>query len=87
MLMRTTEDAFICADEVGKLLGIGKSKAYQMVRQCNDELAKMGYIVIRGRCPRRYLEQKIYGLAESSVMGKSDLETGSMNSREQQKQI
>lgn len=85
--MQTTEDAFVRADEVGELLGIGKSKAYQMVRQCNDELAKMGYIVIRGRCPRRYFEKKIYGLAESSVTGQSDLKTRTMNSKEQQKQI
>lgn len=78
--MRTTEDAFIRADEVGALLGIGKSKAYQMVRQCNDELAKMGYIVIRGRCPRRYFEQKIYGLAENTTAGSPELEISTADS-------
>ena len=73
LLMRTMEEAFIRVEEIMQIMGIGQSKAYDLIRQskaydlirqCNEELEQMGFLVIRGRCPRKYFEQKIYGLSE-----------------------
>lgn len=43
---------FVTADELVQSLGISKGKAYQIIRQLNDELSKQGYIKIAGKCPR-----------------------------------
>lgn len=58
------KDAFIAVEEVMQILGIGKSKAYNIIKVYNAELEERGYLTIRGRCPRKYFEQKVYGYAE-----------------------
>lgn len=52
---------YVNADELVKSLGICKSKAYAIIRSLNLELAKEGYIIIAGKCPRKYFEKKYYG--------------------------
>lgn len=56
--MITTKKAFIDAKEVSQILGVGMTKAY------NAELDARGYYTMRGKCPRKYFEQKIYGYAD-----------------------
>ncbi len=55
------KDAFVDAKEVCQILGVGTTKAYAIIREYNKELAGQGFLTIRGRCPRRYFESKIYG--------------------------
>lgn len=50
---------FVTADELVQSLGISKGKAYQIIRQLNDELSKQGYIKIAGKCPRKYFEKRV----------------------------
>ena len=52
---------FITAAEVGEILGISRSKAYQLVRDMNKELKAQGYLTIAGKCPMQYFKQKFYG--------------------------
>lgn len=52
---------FITAAEVADMLGISRSKSYQIVRDINKELKKEGYITIAGKCPVQYFKQKFYG--------------------------
>lgn len=59
--MVSTNETFIKVDDVMKILGVGKTKAYDFIKICNAELAGRGYFVMRGKCPRKYVEQKIYG--------------------------
>ncbi len=40
---------FITASEVAEMLGISRSKSYQIVRDINKELKKKGYITIAGK--------------------------------------
>ena len=49
---------------VMELLGVGEGKAYEYMRQMNEELAKSGYLTIRGRVPRSYLEKRFFGLSD-----------------------
>lgn len=51
--------SFITVDEVCKCLGIGKSKAYQIIRQLNAELAKDGFITIQGKVSRKYFLERV----------------------------
>lgn len=54
------------AQEVTELLGgISSSKAYELIRQMNAELADKGFLTIRGKVPRSYLEKRFFGFSES----------------------
>ena len=53
---------FITANEVAEIMGISRTKAYQIVRSLNRELKEMGYITIAGKCPMQFFKQKFYGL-------------------------
>lgn len=43
---------FVTAQEVAEIMGVSRSKAYQIVREMNRELKSMGYITVSGnaRC-------------------------------------
>ena len=45
---------FITAEEVQQIIGVSRSKAYQIVQSLNRELKSMGYITVSGKCPLRY---------------------------------
>lgn len=53
------EKIFMRVDEVAEALGISKSHAYKIVRQLNEEMAKMGYITVSGRINRKYFMKKL----------------------------
>lgn len=53
---------FITAEEVQQIVGVSRSKAYQIVQSLNRELKSKGYITISGKCPLRYFNEKFYGL-------------------------
>ena len=53
--------SYISANEIMEILGIGRSKAYEVVRQMNEELEAAGYNVIKGKVPVRYFQKKYYG--------------------------
>ena len=53
---------FITAEEVQKILGISRSKSYQIIRDLNKELKSMGYHTISGKCPIQFFKHKFYGL-------------------------
>lgn len=46
-------------DEVAELCRIHKGKAYEIMRTCNLEMQKQGYIIIRGRVNRAYLMKRL----------------------------
>lgn len=53
--------SFLTATEVAECLGVSKSKAYQIIRQLNDELKSQGYLTVAGKISRQYLEERVYG--------------------------
>ena len=57
----TNDNLFIGASEVGKLLGVCRSKAYKVIQQLNEDLKAQGYIIIQGKTHRTYFFEKIYG--------------------------
>lgn len=66
--MISTKDAFIDAKEVSEILGIGMTKAYAVIKAYNAELAAQNYFTMRGKCPRKYFEQKIYTVIPSRII-------------------
>ena len=49
------------AKDVSEILQIGETKAYQIIRQLNDELAKKGYLTVRGRISEAYFQKRVFG--------------------------
>lgn len=44
--------------EVQGLLGISRSKAYQIIKDLNSELSGAGFVTISGRISRRYFMER-----------------------------
>lgn len=54
------EKKYLCnCEDVIKITGVKKDKAWQIIRQLNKELAKMGYCTIRGKVPYKYLKKRL----------------------------
>ncbi len=53
--------SYITANEIMEILGVGRSKTYEIVRTMNGELEEAGYNVIKGKVPVRYFQKKYYG--------------------------
>ena len=51
---------YYTAMEVAKMLGVSRAKGYKIVRELNEELTKKGYIVIAGKIPKKFFEEKNY---------------------------
>ena len=42
-------------------LGVSRGKAYKIIQQLNEELKAQGYVIIAGKCSRKYFNEKFYG--------------------------
>lgn len=58
------ESLFYSALEVAEILGVSRTKAYKIVKQLNLELQEKGFIIIAGKVPKRYFEQRCYAFSE-----------------------
>ena len=47
-----------------KILGVSRTKAYKIVKELNLELKAKGFIVIAGKIPKRYFEERCYAFNE-----------------------
>ena len=52
---------YVDAKEVMRTLGVSRGKAYKIIQQLNEELKTQGYIIIAGKCSRKYFNEKFYG--------------------------
>lgn len=66
--MERTRQMFLSVAEVQGLLGMSKSYCYELVARLNDELEKMGKIVIPGRVPTKFFLEKFYGMEITDEM-------------------
>ena len=54
------------AQELAELLGVSESKAYQLIKLMNAELAQKGFLTVRGKIPREYAKQRFFGAVTSA---------------------
>lgn len=59
--MKHIEKMHIDASEASQTLGVSLGKAYKIIQQMNEELKAQGYIIIAGKCSRKYFNEKFYG--------------------------
>lgn len=50
------------AKELAEVLGCSESKSYQFIKQMNDELKKKGFLVLRGKVPVAYVQERFFGI-------------------------
>lgn len=60
--MNNTMKMYVTADEAAELLGVSRGYAYKVIRGLNKELAAQGFRVISGKVPRKYFQEKFYGM-------------------------
>ena len=46
--MRTAKETFYFVEDVMKMLGLSRSKAYSIIKQFNSELEEQGYFTVPG---------------------------------------
>lgn len=51
---------FYTADDIAQMLKVSRPTAYRIIRELNDELTSKGYIIISGRVPKKYFDEKFY---------------------------
>lgn len=61
------EKVFYTADDLVEMLDVSKASSYKIIRELNDELKALGYIVLQGKVPKAYFEQKWYGLNNTQL--------------------
>lgn len=57
---------YLSASDISTLLGVSVGFAYKIIREMNHDLRQKGYLVISGKVPTRFFEEKWYGLKEIS---------------------
>lgn len=57
-------------EDVQVLLGISSSKAYKIIRELNDQLKAKGFIVVMGKCPKKYFNEKFYCDTQEQLVGR-----------------
>ena len=60
------------AKELGAVLGVSESKAYQFIRQMNEELRSKGFLTVRGKVPAAYVEERFFGVKAAAQEGVAD---------------
>jgi len=50
---------FLTADNVAEIMQVSKPKAYEIIRELNGEMEKMGYMTVRGRINSTFFYKKI----------------------------
>jgi len=53
---------YYSAEDISAMLDISISHSYRIIRRLNKELEEKGFLVISGKLPIRYFEEKYYGL-------------------------
>ena len=56
----TDTRVFYNADDISSILTVSKPTAYRIIKRLNDELSKNGFIVVSGRVPKKYFDEKFY---------------------------
>ncbi len=58
----TNADAYdyYSAADIQKRLGIGRTKAYELINELNKKLEESGKIVLSGRIPKSFFNEQLY---------------------------
>lgn len=58
---------YITGPEIAEVIGCSEGKGYEIARELNRQLKEQGFIVVAGRVPLRYFNERFYGGVETEV--------------------
>ena len=58
-MANANEKTYYSADDVAKLTGRSKRYAYTLISKLNNELEEQGFMVIRGKVPKKKLYERL----------------------------
>ena len=50
------------AKDIQELLGVSESSAYKYIRIMNQELSEKGFLIVRGKVPCAYVQERFFGM-------------------------
>lgn len=50
------------AKDIQEILGVSESSAYKFIRVMNQELAAKGFLTVRGKIPKAYVQERFFGV-------------------------
>lgn len=51
---------YMTAADIMVCVGVGRSKAYEIIKNLNDELERDGFLTFPGKVPERKLRERLY---------------------------
>ncbi|MSS62789.1 ICEBs1 excisionase [Velocimicrobium porci] len=66
--MNEIQKIYYSAKDIAEMLDVSKAKAYEIIRNLNDELNASGFITLQGKVPKAYFNKKWYGLNETQLV-------------------
>lgn len=57
---------FLNVEDVKSILQVSQTKAYDVIRMLNKELEAQGYLIICGRVPVKYFQERFYGEVQAN---------------------
>ena len=58
---------FFTADDVAEIMQVSKPKAYEIIRELNGQMEKMGFMTVRGRINSTFFYKKTGCIEEEEV--------------------
>ena len=55
------EKLYYTAEEIAQMIGVGRTTAYGIVKQMNEELKSRGFLTVRGKVPKEFFDAKYFG--------------------------
>ena len=55
------EKLYYTAAEIAQMIGVGRTTAYGIVKQMNEELKSRGFLAVRGKVPKEFFDAKYFG--------------------------
>ena len=63
------EKLYYTAAEVAEMIGVGRTTGYAFVKKMNKELQEAGYLVVDGKVPKDYFDEKYFGGSHRKAVG------------------
>lgn len=51
---------YLTQEDIEKILGVKKTKAYEVIKQLNADLEAKGYLTVKGKVSAKYFMEKYY---------------------------
>ena len=62
------EKLYYTAAEIAQMIGVGRTSAYGIVKQMNEEIKSRSFLAVRGKEPKEFFYAKCFGETRGKVV-------------------